>query len=1673
MTLYRAPLLFIISIAIMIVPQLSVAQSLYAPASTNVQAVLDGVDKVNLTWTDNATDEDYFYIYWQVDGGAYAFVTQLEPDSVSYTHTYPSIGTNTYYIETCNIYGCNDSDTASVAVTDNTTSTNTTYPLFSNVRAENIIGSGAQILWTTDDLSDSAVRYGTVFDVYDFFSYDRCDGGGNVTNHCVNLTGLSVNTYYYKVESRNTSNLYDEAGGYSFVAAADADGSIDTTSTPSSPPPPSEPTTSEATYPVTFPSGLICAYFDACFNWCTGVPGNYEEDISTCELYYPEAIYEGGGSGWVNNNWQFTDGSIESAILDRTDSEYLDYISSVEAGCSLISKNDFVWYPDAGNDGNWQEFGIPDCRDTSSTGPHEAGFFIDVYGTFPRDGDSNVGTDAVIEIAFTEGIDQSGSLDPFVTLAKLQAPNTHLGITVGANQNILTISPNSPLDMNTTYTYTVSPGLASIEDNTLSETFTASFTTGGGTQGGLAELSGVVTGPSGNPVSEAFVEVHTPDWSLSHGAPTDASGMYVIKNIPAGTFSVDVYPPQDTSGLISPESETLTFKVGDTIMRNYAFKPATKKIVGSVKRSTGVAVSGARVGAFQSSTNRYVGTETDAAGSFSLSVAGGSWMVQVEPGPASADWTWAWEDITVTFTPDVSLEEKIVNLTVVSADASIEGGIKLPDGNVPKRDTVFMNFEDGKGGQFNGNLKSDGSFSVKVSAGTYNVFISSEDPLYGAPSLASITVTKGEVKNIGLITLEKRSEKISGSVVDENGKGVSGAGVNAWQPSGSAYAWTKTNTSGAFTLNVTSGDWEVEVHPDDSSVLYNPDPPSRVTVKTSETVSLQFKLKTADARVSGTVVDSEGAVLSGAYGFLSLSTGGVFEEHGQEIGGPIDRGTFSFAAPSGTYKARTFFDSSSLYVTAAPQTITLAPGDSKTITMHVVKSDATITGNLVDENGTTISGVGAHIFAGTSNGVWREATFNKASGTYILTVSPGTWYLGYDIDTDSGYVSVEVRASVTVESGETKTQNITVLKADAVLSGTVLDPSGKSAPFVFVGISETGFANAIESKTLKDPVVAGADTKQDGSYSIAVPKGTYFVKAFVSPDTGFINSSEEKVSLGEGEKKTLQLILRRSDASISGKVTLLGQPVSNAFVWGWSKSGGYQETFVQSDGSYRLNVTANETWVVAAASDGDEVFYKSSETPVAVVDQDIAAFDISLGSPQKTPKSASQTTQASTLSVVETTEGTSIIAPANSISTSGGVSLSVTPDVRAPSQGEVKVVGTAYNFEARDDKGNIITTFNTDVIVTLPYEKEELERLGTTEDSLNLGFWDEKVGTWKQLENSVVNKEEKNVTGAINHFTRFAIIAAADITPPDAPTDIRVTALGSGNISLSWVNPSSDFAHAKVYRSEADGSFGFIRAVEVFTNTFVDTDDISDGITYFYTVRAVDSAGNETDNTNQVSVVAIGSSVEATVLAGFIPPELITETVVSEIIFTRNLTLGGRGADVTLLQELLVNEDVYPEALTTGYFGQLTKAAVMRFQNKYKEEILTPVDLSEGTGYFGESTRSKANERARAHGITASGPARSDRGVATSALARNLTTGSRGNDVKALQEFLNNQGFIVSETGGGSSGNETTYFGTKTKNALSAFQDAYKDEILTLVGLSKGTGFFGPSTRKKVNELLQ
>jgi hypothetical protein len=100
-----------------------------------------------------------------------------------------------------------------------TTQTFTTEPNITSISVMNFTPTSVEIRWLTDQPSDSRVFYSQdTASQGGQVSLVRCDEGGYVFSHCVLVGGLSPGTtYFYKVESRNSSGLNSFQYGSSFT----------------------------------------------------------------------------------------------------------------------------------------------------------------------------------------------------------------------------------------------------------------------------------------------------------------------------------------------------------------------------------------------------------------------------------------------------------------------------------------------------------------------------------------------------------------------------------------------------------------------------------------------------------------------------------------------------------------------------------------------------------------------------------------------------------------------------------------------------------------------------------------------------------------------------------------------------------------------------------------------------------------------------------------------------------------------------------------------------------------------------------------------------------------------------------------------------------------------------------------------------------------------------------------------------------------------------------------------------------------------------------------------------------------------------------------------------------------------------------------------------------------
>jgi len=95
--------------------------------------------------------------------------------------------------------------------------TDETPPVISQVSSGNVSSTSAAISWNTDEASDSQAEYGLTA------SYGNSSPleVSRVTNHSINISGLSPNTlYHYRVKSRDAAGNLAVSGDFTFVTSA-------------------------------------------------------------------------------------------------------------------------------------------------------------------------------------------------------------------------------------------------------------------------------------------------------------------------------------------------------------------------------------------------------------------------------------------------------------------------------------------------------------------------------------------------------------------------------------------------------------------------------------------------------------------------------------------------------------------------------------------------------------------------------------------------------------------------------------------------------------------------------------------------------------------------------------------------------------------------------------------------------------------------------------------------------------------------------------------------------------------------------------------------------------------------------------------------------------------------------------------------------------------------------------------------------------------------------------------------------------------------------------------------------------------------------------------------------------------------------------------------------------
>ncbi|MBI1755127.1 carboxypeptidase regulatory-like domain-containing protein, partial [Candidatus Azambacteria bacterium] len=616
---------------------------------------------------------------------------------------------------------------------------------------------------------------------------------------------------------------------------------------------------------------------------------------------------------------------------------------------------------------------------------------------------------------------------------------------------------------------------------------------------------------------------------------------------------------------------------------------------------------------------------------------------------------------------------------------------------------------------------------------------------------------------------------LSGKAVNASGVGVANVWVNAEQSMNGTFVQTKTGTDGSYALTVSAGDWSVNAYPEQSLGYNYAQGARRITVLAGVAVTVHFTLDSLDAQITGSIVDAAGQVISTAYGYVSTASSGVYSSSTaattMSFGGSIDKGIFSFHVPQGTYALSVYFPSNSAIAPPPPQTVTVGTGEIKKINFVVGKSDATISGFLKDAFGNVIVNLDpakVNVYVSSHAGAWYNANTDVSKGTFSAQVAAGTWYLGYWVDVATGYVSQTDDSEVTVNSGEKRSVDLALVRSNSSIAGTVKAADGKPLAGAWVSVDQRSFSAAgtlSQTTTGVSSFMVGGNSDANGAFRVSVPQGTYFVHAYLPATSGYINPPEATVTVVSGQTASVAIVFKKPDAFVSGMITSNGKGVA-AFVWAWAESGGYANARADSQGKYSLTASRNQRWHIAASLESAGAFFKASDSVIDIKDESALTQDIVVLPVVMSAQAVERVVETVKPQAIELSDGAKAILPANALAASGSANVSMKPSVETPSFGSSSVVGTSYQVEAKDTGGTSITTLNSDMTITIPYDEKELEAKGLRPEDLALSFFDEATGARNSLEKQAVDKTSKTVSGTVAHLTPFALVAPADTTPP-------------------------------------------------------------------------------------------------------------------------------------------------------------------------------------------------------------------------------------------------------------------------------------------------------------------
>ena len=1066
-----------------------------------------------------------------------------------------------------------------------------------------------------------------------------------------------------------------------------------------------------------------------------------------------------------------------------------------------------------------------------------------------------------------------------------------------------------PLDITVVTSTTFIENSGTANNGTLAFTLTAAN----------KSITGLVKDGAGKVMANAEVYAYSPQGGFGTHANTDTAGAFTL-SVVDGSYIVGSFipgmPPSKEVPVVVTSHETQYLLIDGstttitpaTAATTFILKVAKPDYTISGKVTDGTnTVQGASVFAYRTDGPGFANANTDSAGAYTLYVSNGTWKVG-------------------SFLPQYG---NLTEQTITISSASQSSVNFTPTGTgtfYTVSGRVYQDITLDPAGAFNGSdvaiqgafvrifgnntsneaiTGADGTYSVKVPSGTGYTIKASAPGIGELAGLSGVSVSADTANQDITLTVPRTITITLGTSVTE-------AFVELFSSTGVGGRVVIKNTTAGI-LSVPNGDYSVNVQipgvvltgtsiaATDSNTTTYSQTTGIITVNSAEGLTITVPtLRT----VSGTVKDGSNVAIADAWVEISDASNGA--RTGVKAGSD---GTFTLNVTNSTtaYKVNAmkpgyFRDATDLTVTTA-----VANGTLTGLTISMAASTLSITGTVyIGSSGASNAFVRAEKQGGGFSGTQADAT-----GAYTLPVNAGTWRVYAVAD---GYAEAAATNAVVIVASSQSGVNITVstpVSLAAPKSKPMTPASGGTLEDATAGIKITIPEKALGSSTSPGNLQA-KQTNNVRSTSSSKPVGG---KAQEIKATDSDNNAITILPLPVTVEMTLTLAdLTSTASSTDSSINTLAEADTLKM--------GYWDDSTQS-------------WVTLAST----ITYKNSAGAVIT---DATSID--------TVAEFSATVATATVSA--STDHFSLYAP-----------ISSTPDgVSATPTGFAAVTGGQTGI-------NLSWTAVTSPIAATSYDIYRSASSGGTY---------ERVGSEPTVSSgSTTTYSDIGLSSGVTYFYKITSLNTSGESGVSSAVSATTNTSGAGATSGPTSTPSTTPTTTPITTPTTTPTTTTPTTTPTTPATTPTTPaptapapSVVEGLVAIPAVPA-----NPTTVQIQAAITAILNNINylraqlAILIATEQPGSKDVPPHCRGIVFSSALKVGSTGNEMKCLQALL-NQDSATRVASSGpgslgnettLFGSATKAAVMKFQEKYASSILTPAGLTAGTGILGPATRAKLN----------------------------------------------------------------------------------------------------------------